>query len=109
MFGRQRRWRRQSDEVAALQIRIEKELLVMETWRVMRRETVSKREEEGEVVTIKTDRVAIGFESKEREQARGVEGENDEGKGQKSMEQYGAGSLKPRQIQTDCRGRAPFQ
>lgn len=31
VFRRQRRWRRQSDEVAVLQIRIEKELLVMET------------------------------------------------------------------------------
>lgn len=46
----------------------------------MRRETVSKREEAGEVVTIKTDRVAISFESKEREQARGVEGEDEERK-----------------------------
>lgn len=31
VFRRQRRWRRQSDEIAALQIRTEKELLVMET------------------------------------------------------------------------------
>lgn len=58
---------------------------------------------------LKIDRVAIGFESKEREQARGVEGEDEEGKSQKSMEQYGEGSLKSKQIQTDCRGKAPLQ
>lgn len=62
----------------------------------MRRETVSKKEEEGDVVTIEIDRVAIGFESKEREQARGAEGEDDKGKSQKSMEQYGVWTLKPR-------------
>lgn len=58
---------------------------------------------------LKTDRVAIGFESKERGQARGVEGEDEEGKSQKSMEQYELGSLKSKQIQTDCRGKALFQ